>query len=63
MRLRRTPTGMSTALPARASGMLGKSSRGSPAILNSTLSHLIRAQASPSTLTLTSLSGSERTIS
>ena len=55
--------GISTARAERASGRVGKSSRGSPATRNSDRSQRIRVQASFSSVMRTSASGKERTIS
>ena len=63
MRDLRVAAGISTARAERASGRVGKSSRGSPATRNSDLSQRILVQASFSRVRRTSASGSERTIS
>ena len=63
MSARRTSAGISTPLPAGASGWVGKSSLGSPAILKRLRSHSISVQASGRTLRRRSLSGRDRAIS
>jgi hypothetical protein len=63
MRSRSTSPAISTPPLGLASGRAGKSSFGSPAILNDTFSQSMAAQESGSTRMRTSLSGSDRVIS